>query len=243
MKHLVFALLILPLSALAEGGLPDQPYIYVQGRAETKKEADIATLNFSLAGRNADEAKANHDVQAKAAKVFSLLDTMKVAQNDVIAGDIISEPEYENGNEFSERRGKLIGYSVKRSFSIKLRDVKLLAKLVDELFAIGGAELSGIQPGLSNQKQIEDQVWDKALADARERAEKTVSGMAMKIDSVFAVSPITFPEIPREIFGTGPVEAYATAAKTAQYAAPQYRLAPVTVSQAVHVIYLISPGK
>ena len=52
MKHfLFFSLIILPISLFAEGGLPDKPYIYVEGKAEIEKPADMITLRFNLVGR------------------------------------------------------------------------------------------------------------------------------------------------------------------------------------------------
>lgn len=48
MKLFLFAPLSLPLSVLAEGGLPNQPYIYVEGKAEIQKPADMVTLRFDL---------------------------------------------------------------------------------------------------------------------------------------------------------------------------------------------------
>lgn len=62
MRSFLFALLILPLSALAGDGLPNQPYIYVEGKAEIEKPADMVTLRFDLVARNADQAKANQEV-------------------------------------------------------------------------------------------------------------------------------------------------------------------------------------
>ncbi len=111
---------------------------------------------------------------------------------------------------------------------------------MDDLLAIEGAEFSGIEAGLSNEKQLRDGVGEKALTNAREQAEKTLKTMGMKIDSVFAVSPVAFPEIKNEIFGT---EETLVAAYRAAPAQSQYRLAPVTLNQSVHVIYLISPAK
>ena len=43
MKPLLFVLLVLPGILLAQGGLPNQPYIYVEGKAEIEKPADIVT--------------------------------------------------------------------------------------------------------------------------------------------------------------------------------------------------------
>src|SRR5438132_1566960 len=56
MKLFLFVLLTLPLSVFADGGLPTQPYIYVQGTAEIQKPADMVTLRFEVVARAADES-------------------------------------------------------------------------------------------------------------------------------------------------------------------------------------------
>jgi uncharacterized protein YggE len=244
MKRFLFPLLILPISVFAEGGLPDKPYIYVEGKAEIKKPADIVTMRFDLVGRAPDQPKANADVQSKANKIFALLKERKIADNDMIAEDLRSEPEFEQEENYSRSHGKLIGYRVTRAFQIKVRDVAAFPKLADELVAIQGVEFSGIDGGLAKEKEIEPEVWQKALANAREQADKTLKPLNMKIDSVFAVSPVSFPSIQTRIFGAeevyGQREAMLAQGAPSQ---PEYRLAPVTVTQTVHVIYLISPAK
>lgn len=116
---------------------------------------------------------------------------------------------------------------------------------MDDLINIGGVEFSGIEGGLAKQKEIENETWERALANAREQADKTLKPLNMKIDSVFAVSPVSFPEIETGIFG-GEVSRYAAlrAPEVERViVTPQYRFAPVKVTQRVHVIYLISPAK
>jgi uncharacterized protein YggE len=237
MKRFLFSLLLLPILAFAQGGLPDKPYIYVEGKAEIQKPADIVTLRFDVVGRAPDQAKANEEVQSKANKIFALLKDRKIADNDVIAENLRSEPQFEQRETYPHNWGKLIGYIVIRSFEVRVRDIAAFPRVVNELIAIGTVEFSDIEGGLSKQRETQEQIWEKALSNARERAEKTLKVMGMKIDSVFAVSPVAFPEIRQRIFGYegGPVERVITAA--------EYRLAPVTVSQSVHVIYLISPVK
>lgn len=94
--------------------------------------------------------------------------------------------------------------------------------------------------GFSKQKETEDQLWDSALTNARQRAEKTLKTMNMKIDSVFAVSPVAFLEIQTNMFG-GKERVVVTGMNIPAHS--EYRLADVTISQSVHVIYLISPAK
>lgn len=244
MKKLVLlAFASLPLSVLAQGGLPDKPYIYVEGKAEVEKTAGFVTLRFDLVARNPDQAKANQEVQAKATKVFAMADARKIAESDVVGADLRSKPQYENEDEYGRKHGKIMGYSVTRSFTVKIWDVMAFPKLVDELLAIGGAEFSEIDTGLSKEKEVQDEVTDKALLNGRERAVKTLKTMDMKIDSVFAVSPVAFPEIQSKFFASSsPVSGY-LAVQQAKPDPTQYWLAPIKISQGVHILYLISPAK
>lgn len=247
MKKLVLlALVTLPLSVLAQGGLPDKPYIYVEGKAEIEKPADMVTLRFDVVARNPDQVKANQEVQAKGNKIFALLTERKIAENDVVAADLKSEPLYEKQEETFRKEGKIVGYAVNRSFTVKVRDVTAFARIVDELLAIGGTEFSGIETGLIKEREVREEIFEKTLADARERAERTLKTLGMKIDSVFGVSPVAFPEIRSRIFGQEGTERVVVTGSyipSGDMAASQYRLAPVSVSQSVHVIYLISPAK
>jgi len=124
MKPFAFLfLLLVPILVFAEGGLPDRPYIYVDGKAEIEKPADIMIVRFDIVGRAPQQPKANEDVQTKANKIFGLLKDRKIGDNDVIAEDIRSQPEFQKGDEYSDNPGKIIGYKVSRMFQIKLRDV------------------------------------------------------------------------------------------------------------------------
>jgi uncharacterized protein YggE len=248
-RFLFFSLFIFPFSVFAQSGLPDKPYIYVEGKAEIQKPADIVTLRFELVARAPEQPKANQDVQAKANKILALLKEKKIANDDIIAENLRSEPEFEQEENYPNKRGKLIGYKVSRPFQVKVRDVTIFPKLADDLIAIGGVEFSAVDGGLAKEKEMENELWDKALANAHERAEKTLKPVNMKIDSVFAISPVPIPEIsstifPKERAGYERVIVAGSNVPTAEEAPPsQYLLAPITVSQIVHVIYLISPTK
>ena len=248
MKKLVLlSFLSLPLPLFAQGGLPDKPYIYVEGKAEIEKPADMVTLRFNLVARNPDQAKANQEVQAKANKIFALLKERKIAENDVVATDLRSEPQYATDEQNSRRQGKITGYRVARSFDVKVRDVTVFARLVDELLSIGNTEFSGIDAGLINEKEVADEMYDKALANAREKADKTLKAMGMKIDSVYAVSTAPFQDVQQRMFAVMTTErvvvtgSYIPTGENAP--ASEYRLGPVSITQNIHVIYLISPAK
>jgi hypothetical protein len=79
------------------------------------------------------------------------------------------------------------------------------------------------------------------------RQKKTVKQMGMKIDSVFAISPVPIPEIQSTMFPKSALERVIVTGSNIPIredrVGPEYRLQPLSFSQRVHVIYLISPAK
>ncbi len=249
MKILVVcAFALVPFTVVAEvnnlTGLPNQPFLYVEGKAQIEKAPDIISITFNIEGRNAEQGKANQEVQAKAKKVFQLLKEAKVEDRDIVAQDLQSSAEYERDEMDTRKRGKLIGFVVSRRFRIVIRDVTKYGKIGDQIMELGGVNLDSISGEVSDSAKLGDELWPKAIGNAREKAEKTLKPMGMKIDSVFAVSSIAFGEIPAEFLTSGEkVIVTGMNIPTPPDQPSEYRPEMIIIESRAHVIYLISPTK
>ncbi len=232
-------------SAAFADGLPTVPYLYVMGNADVEKPADIVTLRFRLSELSKDAATANNLVQAQAAKVFDLLRATGVADGEIVAETIRSEREYEEP-EGNRHGGKFIGYRVERDFVVKVRDLPKFPKLVNDLFALKVGFFDGVIGEYSKAKEVKAETWELALKNARTEADRMAKAAGMKVDSVWALSSEPFPEIRGRMLGDSlrhaPSVAMGSDVRKAE-APPEYRLAPVTFSQSVHVLYLVSQAK
>ena len=244
MKRFLLAVLCFPVCAFADVGLPNQPYIYVEGNGKIQRAPDMVTLTFSLGAFDHELAAAAKKVQKQAAKVFALLDGEKVAQKDVVAESIRWQTETEDGS-ISPGKHEAKGYAVSRDFSVVVRDVGEFPRVVDGLLALGVESFSAVEAGLSDQEALSDEVHAKAMANAREQAGKTLQEEKMKVDSVYAVSSLPFTQIQGDILQENPERVVVTGsnARPPNIDPAQFRLAPISVTQTVRVIYLISPAK
>ena len=209
-----------------------------------KKAPDIAVATFDLVTRNADQGKANQEMQGAASKVFGLLESQRIAEKDIVAGDIKSTPWLE---ESSTKRPKIVGHEITRSFEVRVIDVRIVPKLVDDLLAMPSVDFSKLESAISNAKEVREEIWKMALTNARDQADKTAQEMNVKIDSVFAVSPRRFSLLSQTIFGENDETAERVVVVGSYIptgeATSRFQLAPVEVNQSAYVIYLISTAK
>jgi uncharacterized protein YggE len=241
MKSTVLAALCLPIVCLANG-LPSQPFIYVEGKGQIEKPAAFVDLNFKITIRGADQGKANEQVQAKAAKVAALLKAYKVEDKDCTFGELTAEPAFEEGGAYPGR-GKKIGFDVIRLFDVDFLDLQHIGGFVDDLLNLGDVEVTSMNPGIKGGKEVLEELWKSAVKDAHDHAEKIAGLMGMKVDSVFAISTVPFPEIEGKLLpNSGATIVTGSNIPTpVQKSGPEYRLAPVKFDESVNVIYLISP--
>ena len=65
----------------------------------------------------------------------------------------------------------------------------------------------------------------------------------MKVLSVFAMSPVSIPDIGPTMFPKTELEGgEATSFRMIESPPSEYRLAPISVTQTIHVIYLLGPA-
>jgi len=246
----VWAFAFVPLTVVAAGnevgglaGLPNRPFLYVEGKAEIQKPPDFVSLHFDISGRNTDQGKANKEVQGKAKKVFAILKEAQVADRDIVAEGLSSEAEYERDDADPKKRGKLTGYVVTRSFKVNIRNLAIYGRLGDQIMALGGVKIQYIRGEINGGEKLGEELWQKAIANAREQAEKTLKPMGMKIDSVFAVSSIDFGEIQAQFLPSGERVVVTGMNIPAPSDEPsEYRFEMITIESRAHIIYLISPA-
>jgi uncharacterized protein YggE len=243
MKTFLPLFIALTSFALADG-LPTVPYLYVEGSAEVEKKADVVSLIFRLSATDKEVTKANSAVQVQAQKVFALLKTSGIADEDVVAGDIESSAEYDQTSD-NGPKGKFLGYDVQRPFTVKVRDLAKFPNLVNALFAANVRYFIGVTAEYSKAKETEQETQEMAIKDARAEADRIAKIGGMKVDSVWAMSTLSFPQIEGRMLGaySGSLAVADFRRATKAEVVPEYRLAPIKFNQSIQVIFLISPAK
>jgi uncharacterized protein len=157
---------LLAAPALAETDFPSA--ISVTGEAQVFAPPDLAQLDAGVAsdGKTAREAaEANN---AAMSKVLAALKGAGLEDKDYQTSRLSLQPQYA-----PNRPGPspIVGYRASNRVSIKLHDVAKVASVIDTLVTAGANDVGNINFTVTQASKLLDDAREKAIADARRKAE------------------------------------------------------------------------
>lgn len=198
--------------------------ISVTGHGEALGVPDIATFSYSVVSDEPTVAAAQADATTQANAVTDYLTSQGVSKDDIQTTNYSVEPQYQyqnavcppvmpvaNGAVSSEpaiycppSKQTLTGYEVDQTTTVKVRDTSKAGDLLAGVGGEGATQISGLAFTFDNPDAIQEQARDKAIADAKSKADALASQLGVSL-----VRVVSFTE---NTGGTGPVPiAYAMA--------------------------------
>jgi len=160
--------------------------ISVTGEGKITVEPDVAYVNFGVVtqGQTANEA------QTENAKKFSAIEKVLKEQFNVAAADIKTSGFYVNPNyDYSEKgQAKIVGYTASHTVTVTYRDLDALGKMLDAVSAAGANSVNGIQFGTEKAEEYELQAIEKAMANAKAKADAIAKAAGRSVTDVLHVS-------------------------------------------------------
>ncbi len=209
--------------------------IWVNGQGEVTAVPDIANLRLGIVAQEASVAEA----QARAAEAMDKLITV-LTDGGVAKKDI--QTQYFNIQKVTrwdkEREREIVlGYRVSNMVLAKIRDIEKAGSIIDAVAKAGGdlVRIDGISFSIDDPSDYYEEARDKAMADARAKAEQLARLGGVKLGKPTYISEgISYP-VPRPIYERAP----AAAPVPAQVETP---ISPgeMKISLNVQVVYAIS---
>ena len=160
------ALALFAAPALAQTALP--PAISVTGEATMSVAPDQAQVDGGVTSDAKTAREASDANNAAMGKVLLALKGAGIDEKDFQTSRLSLQPKYA-----PDRSGPstVVGYRASNRVTIKVRDVSKIAGVIDVLVAAGANEIGGINFVVSQASKLLDDIREKAIADARRKAE------------------------------------------------------------------------
>jgi uncharacterized protein len=204
------ALALLASPALAQTALP--PAISVTGEATMSVAPDQAQVDGGVTSDAKTAREASDANNAAMGKVLLALKGAGIDEKDFQTSRLSLQPKYA-----PDRSGPstVVGYRASNRVTIKVRDVSKIAGVIDVLVAAGANEIGGINFVVSQASKLLDDIREKAIADARRKAEIYAKAAGVTLGEPLSIS---------EEGGSMPVF-------RGKMAAPMATMAPAPVAQ------------
>ena len=196
-KYLLTTILLLSvIGATAHASpLPDFPFVFAQGKAETEVSPDIATVSFHVEQFDENATNALEVVRNRSAELIAFFAAQKIAKEDIVAYEIDKRAvrETKDYNQLT-----ILGYEVSRRFSVKLRDLSHYEQFAKKLLSLKNVVNINTEFDRTDRKKIEADLIAEASRNARKQAELMAKGFGVQLDSVFAISQRGFQSLGTE---------------------------------------------
>jgi uncharacterized protein len=165
---LIAALFLLSAPATAETPSDIPAAISVTGEAQVSVPPDLAHIDAGVASDAKTAREASDANNVAMGKVLIALKGAGIDEKDIQTTRLSLQPEYA-----PNRSGPspIVGYRASNRVTIRLRDVNKVAAVIDTLVGAGANDIGNVSFSVSQASPPLDDAREKAVADARRKAE------------------------------------------------------------------------
>jgi uncharacterized protein YggE len=230
MKYLVpaaVAATLLATPALAQTMPP--PAISVTGEANVSVAPDQAQIDGGVTSDAKTAREASEANNAAMSKVLLALKAAGIDGKDYQTSRLSLQPQFATQSKASERPG-IVSFRASNRVMVRIRDVAKVASVIDALVTAGVNEIGGINFTVTQASKHLDEAREKAIADARRKAE-----IYARAAGVTLGEPISISE------EGAPVPMFRGKMAAPMAAGAQVAPGEETLSVTVHVSWAIKP--
>lgn len=193
------ALLLAPLAASAQSGTPvvvmseEMPRtITVTGVGTVKIAPDTASISFGVY----EQAESLEEAQTAVTERLEGIMT-SLTEQGIAAEDIQTTGYFVNVINEYDRDGNLvgvIGYEVRSSLTVIVRDMDAVGTLLDAVVAAGANEVQSVTFYVEDTETAASQARIEAIENARAKADAMATASGVTIAGIYSIEEVTAPQ-------------------------------------------------
>jgi uncharacterized protein YggE len=174
------------LSAPARAQTEPTAAISVTGEAQVSVPPDLAQIDGGVTSEAKTAREASDANNAAMGKVLLALKAAGIDEKDYQTSRLSLQPQ--NSSSKASGPPAITGYRASNRVTIRLRDVTKLASVIDTLVGAGANDIGGINFMVSQASKLLDEAREKAIADARRKAEIYAKAAGVTLGAPLSIS-------------------------------------------------------
>lgn len=165
--------------------------IRVTGTGSVAIAPDIAIISLGVL-RQAKTAREALDANSTAmAKVIAAMKAQNIADKDLQTSSFNIQPRYQyfkRGSNGGQRPPQITGYQVSNQLTVRVRDLKSVGKVLDEVVTLGINSGGNIQFTNDDPSEALKQARTKAMKDAVKKATTLTSAAGVSLGKIISIN-------------------------------------------------------
>jgi uncharacterized protein YggE len=159
--------------------------ISVTGEANVSVPPDLAQIDGGVTSEAKTAREASEANNAAMSKVLQALKVAGIEEKDFQTSRLSLQPQ-----NAPNRTGPsaIVGYRASNRVTIRVRDVTNVANVIDTLVGAGANEIGGINFVVSQASKLLDEARERAVADARRKAEIYAKAAGVTLGAPLSIS-------------------------------------------------------
>lgn len=177
------------LAAPARAEEPARATLTVVGEGEAAAAPDMATFSTGVvaSGKTAEEALAGNSKSM--GELIGAIKALGIEDRDIATSGFSISPQYSQQSQNSREAPRLVGFEVRNTVSVKVRDLARLGPLLDRMVQSGANQAGGLRFGFADSSALEEQARVAALKDAQAQAKTLAEAAGMRLLRLRRIAP------------------------------------------------------
>jgi uncharacterized protein len=165
-------------------------------------DVSVAPTLARISGGVVSSAETAADALAANNKAMTgVVDAFKkqgIEPKDISTSNFSVEPQYvyEDENNRRTRPPKIVGYEVRNTVNVTIRDLKKLGSVLDVTVSSGANNIGNISFDVENASKLQDDARRKAFEDAHRKAQLYADAAKLKLGRVMSITENTSGAVP-----------------------------------------------
>jgi uncharacterized protein YggE len=185
----VAAITLLATPALAQVIPPAT--VSVTGEATVSVPPDLAQVDGGVSSDAKTAREAFEANNAAMGKVLLALKGAAIEEKDIQTSRLSLQPQTSSSK--TSGPPTIVGYRASNRVTIRLRDVTKVANVIDTLVGAGANDIGGTGFSVSNASKLLDEARERAIADARRKAEIYAKAAGVTLGAPSSISEESSP--------------------------------------------------
>ena len=162
--------------------------ISVNGEASVSVSPDLAQVEGGVTSEAKTAREASDANNAAMGKVLVALKGAGIGEKDYQTSRLSLQPQYATSSKVPERAAGIVSFRASNRITVKIRDVTKVANVIDVLVGAGANDIGGINFTVTQASRHLDEAREKAIADARRKAEIYAKAAGVTLGDPLSIS-------------------------------------------------------